>query len=421
MVTYTYIRKSANRQENLVARPDFGPREIDPGTSTMYEEGFLKMSKPRARGGALAAKITVWTVLSALVLLNVVNLVATQANGQRADTLNTMFHASYNPSFKVRYSQLGAEIIRAWYSTSAVSSPIPVAESVTWPGTEVAPEGTPEGEEPAPVESEGDLVIDDIPSVLPSGEIIPSGAITIGSITFIDGSQVEHPTINGQYAERNDYAVLVNGAWYTISVTIGIESLEDNSIPVLLAPPTLQPRTMSQAAPANLTGAPTGWSNFSATDAVTAQLVAWATAYTTNDSASLKRITGDSADSYYVGLTPSKWDYVTDSLKVLWSYERPASEGGGVVASVEWNIKVPDYSYEDPGDGTTTPEKKTVVGAQQVQRMDVLIEDAKSGLPRIVAWSATGTYPELRALHNALTKEEFEALPGSDTPEGDAK
>jgi hypothetical protein len=145
-------------------------------------------------------------------------------------------------------------------------------------------------------------------------------------------------------------------------------------------------------------------------DNLTAQADAWAEAYSNNDTADLKQITGDGGDSQYIGAIGAKgWEYVPGSARIVWAYEN----GGNVneaVAQIVWRMKLPDVVIEAE---TANREDVVIPGAVQTQRMEILIQEPQSGLPKIVAWGPVGTYMTLTVETNRLTQDDFDAISSS--------
>lgn len=377
---------------------DFGPKGVDYGTSDQYERGLIQMGKPRSRASARAAKILVWSVLIGLIGLNVLNLGVANANRQQGNSLEAMTTSAYNPSFKVRYDSLGAEVIKAWYDPAISASPIALGAGITWPAN---------GSTSTPADSGSSNATS--ATTTPS---VNTGSIAVSSVAFIGGQQIKTPANGNAYQEDLSYSAYINGNYYRVSVTIGISDLSNpNVLPTLISPPTITSQVATVADPSAKPGEPVQWQKYDVQSGLTTQINAWARAWTTNDPVALKQVTGDGGGSYYAGLTPGQWGYVDTSLSVLWAYTRP-NEQNATVAEVQWSIKLPDTSNPDPQNSSNTIH---VTGATQVQRMDLLIQDAGSGLPKIVAWGPTGTYGILAAGQNALTKAQFDALPQTST------
>lgn len=379
---------------------DFGPKGIDQGTSNDYLRGLTQMAKPRSRAGSRAAQLLVYTIMFLLIALNVLNF--SIANGNRAlgNDLRDQLSATYNPSFKVRYESLGAEIIKAWYNPSIQTSPIAIGAGITWPVSSAGSDAS------VPVdENESNDTTNT--ATVSSDRINP---ISVTSVAFLSGQQLKTPgkTPNA-YQEQLTYSAYINGSYYQISITVGILDLSDSKQqPVLISSPTISSQIQIPIDTTNPAGVPTDWQKFDAQDGLKTAVNSWAKSWSTNDSVALKQVTGDSSgDTYYAGLTPGSWEYLEITLQILWAYQRPntASE---IAVQVQWNVKLPDLTVPDP----TNPQIDILLtGATQTQRMDLLVKDADSGLPKIIAWGPAGTYPALQDKQNVLTKIQYDALP----------
>jgi len=368
---------------------DFGElRETASTDEDFYRAVGEKMGRSRSTTGKRVAAIGVWVVVIAFMLMTVLS--AFQVNNNRAQNveLRSMMETQYNPSFKTRYSDLGKEIIDAWYNTNPSPAPVQLANGITWPHASVS-----------------DLT--DYESDAAAADYKPS--IAVRNVTYIGGRQQESPDTGGLFYEINMYSAYVDGTLSTISVTLAIPSLDDyTTLPTLLNEPSIFPN--NSALGATIAGDAPSWRDVTATDNFKAQLESWADAYTTNNTGTLKQITGDNSGSSYIGALSAKpWEYVDNSVSIVWLKENNGNTNEAV-AQVTWKMKLPDYTVKDPNDPEATV---TRTGATQTQRLEILVKAPASGLPLIVAWGPVGSYLVLTENTNKLTEEQFKKIMAS--------
>jgi hypothetical protein len=364
---------------------DFGElRESAPTDEDFYRAVGEKMGRSRSTLGKRVAAIGVWVVVIAFMILTVAGAFQVNNNKNQNVELRSMMETQYNPSFKTRYSDLGKEIIDGWYNTNPSPAPVQLADGITWPHA-----------------GESDLTDDEASAAADPARYAPS--ITVRNVTFIGGRQEESPDTEGLFYEIDMYSAYVDGTLSNISVTFAIPSLDDyTSLPTLISEPSILPSTSANGEP--IKSDVPSWRNVSATENLEAQLESWAEAYSTNNSGALKQITGDNSDSYYLGALSTKaWEYVENSVSVVWLKENDGNVNEAV-GQVTWQMKLPDYTEPDP---TRPNEVIERVGATQTQRMEILIQAPESGLPLIVAWGPVGTYQTLDSDTNKLNEEEF--------------
>ena len=368
---------------------DFGElRESAPTDEDFYRGVGERMGRSRSTAGKRIAAAGVWVIVLAFMLLTVMS--ALQVNNNRAQNteLRSMMETQYNPSFKTRYSDLGKEIINSWYTTNPTPAPVKVASGVVWPHSTAS-----------------DLT--DFEDGVATVDYTPS--ITVRNVTYIGGRQQESPDTEGLFYEIDMYSAYVDGTLSTVSVTFAIPSLDDYvTLPTLMNEPTIFPST--SAIGAGIATNQPSWRNIKATDTFNAQLESWAEAYTTNNTGTLKQITGDNSDSFYIGALSSKpWSYVDQSVKIVWLKENNG-DTNEAVGQITWQMKLPDYTVVDPNDPDATVIR---TGAVQTQRLEILVKAPASGLPLIVAWGPVGSYLTLDEDTNRLNEDEFKAITAS--------
>lgn len=356
-----------------------------------YGEAIIQMGEPRSKRPRAAAKIIVWGSLSVLVVGMGASLALTNANRSLNVELSKTLETQYNPSFRVRFDSIGGEVINAWYAKQ--NPPIDVDSTVAWPtGTGTAASGKQLSAAPKGT-GQSDT----------ANNASTAQTLTVSGVAFLRGSQIQDRGPGKRYTERLEYYALFNGVPQVVGVTIAIPDLDDlTSEPVLVAPPSIigKPTTSSvQAKQENSPATTLGSAQF--TDAATAAVNSWAKAWTEDDSAALKQATHDAdAGNVYRGLG-SGWVYVPGSAKVVWSALAPQA-GGNAVARVTWDMQTPAIT---PQTGSASNQTQPIPGVTQTQTMDVLIGAYQSGSPSVLAWGQPGTYLELKAGYNAITKD----------------
>lgn len=120
-------------------------------------------------------------------------------------------------------------------------------------------------------------------------------------------------------------------------------------------------------------------------DAVLSAVNDWAAAYTSGDPARLQGLVGDKAAShFYVPLAGAS---LSELGIVGEAYE--AAGNDAIFVRVEGSI---EWAYAPVGEDSTTFAKVS---------FDLLVEDASTAAPRVVAWGGPGTGPALKRFGNA--------------------
>jgi hypothetical protein len=352
-------------------------------------EALLQMGAPRSKAPRRMARILVWGFVLLMPLSLGLGFIIADNNRSLNNELTQALTLQNNPGFKVRYDDMGAEVISAWYNRQ--KPPIDIDSTIQWT-------------EPLPANLSGEN------KTAASNTPATTGTLKVSGISFLRGSQIETKGNPGRYEERLEYYVLLNGVPQIIGVTIAIPNLDDlNSTPVLLsAPSVIGKPTVSAISDDKLSTPVEALGNAQLTDAAKSVLNAWAEAWTEDNASALKQTTQDSnVDNIYRGLGGG-WTYTPDSLTVQWSALAPEA-GGNAVARVSWEMQTPGTVIPATTGENAQPERK-IPGAKQKQSMDVLIGKFETGTPSVLAWGQAGTYLELKAQANALSKEEAAKL-----------
>jgi hypothetical protein len=378
----------------------FDNGKISRAQERAYKDGILQMGQPASRRPQIMAKVLVWGSVALIVIFVIYNAIMANANRDLNSRLGETLTTQYNPSFKVRYADLGAEIINAWYGGKP--SPVNVAEGIAWNSS-------------VPATIPGSVAATPAAAAAAKGN-----SLVVTGVAFSGGSEVESPVAEGRFEERLRYYALVNGVPHIIGVSIAIPQLDNlNSVPTLIAAPaiiskaTISPENTDKLVDPSkeLTKANVPESALSAVDR-------WAKAWTEDDPTLLKSVTADpDPTNTYRGLGGG-WSYVPSTAKVVWAVVS-TKDPKNAVARVTWDMRTPNTTIPTP-DGSVTPPQ-VIPGAVQSQTMDIIISNVNAGSPGVVAWGQAGTYPDLKALMNAIAADEAKNLaapvapvPGSD-------
>ena len=353
-----------------------------------YGDALLQMAAPKSKTPRRMAKILVWGFVILMPLSLALGFIIADNNRSLNNELTKALTLQNNPGFKVRYDEIGAEVISAWYNKQ--KPPIDIDSKIQW-------------SEPLPSDLSG--MKKDTASTSP----VTSATLKVSGISFLKGSQIETRNAPGRYEERLEYYALLNGVPQIIGVTIAIPNLDDlNSSPVLVTAPSVIGKPSVSAVTDDKNSTPVEALGNVPVDKAEDILNRWAKAWTEDDSAALKQATQDSnVDNTYRGLGGG-WTYTPNSLTVQWSANAPDA-GGNAVARVTWEMQTPSTVIPATTGADAQPER-IIPGAKQKQTMDVLIGSYESGNPSVLAWGQAGTYLELKAQGNALTKEEAAKL-----------
>lgn len=367
----------------MPAKSAYGPEGTETLRSHAYDDAFVRMSRPRSRRGAKAARWMVWGFITLIVLFTLGNVLLARSNRALNSQLSSSLQTQYNPSFKVRYAELGRQIVLSWYASEP--PPVSLGKGVSWPNQLGDPyaSGT------------------TITAVTPSPS---TPALQVSGVAFLSGREMQSPGSTTQYQEQDTYYAIVNGLPYDVTVDLAIPDINDySSQPVLLAAPTLVPAT--DPGSSTLTDQPANVSTITLPQAAQQSLSQWAQAWTTDDRTTLKQLTQDQSTVDTYRGEPGGWQYVSNSLTVAWA----AQYKGNTVAEVQWQMAVPAPT-PTTGSGTTTTTTPQS-GPTQTQTMDVLIGNPNGGTPSIQAWGPVGTYPTLQPYMNALSGPALTTLP----------
>ena len=360
------------------------------------------MSRPSSRLGYRVVRLLAWALAFGMIGSTAVNVYnATVTQGQ-VTKLEGMVTEQYNPSVKVRFSQLGSQVISAWYNGG--SQPVALADGISWPSsvpvTNKDQQGTTQqpqkGDKPQSGASATDQKSDQTqPQTKPL-----DGTPVVSNIAFVYGYQTKQPTEEhpNAYVESLTYSATVNGVLQYITILFRIDDLSDLALPALVAEPSLvNPDDVNAKIEAD--NGPKELKNWSVSTEQLSQLDSWAKAYTTDDRATLKRLTGDTnKGDVFIGLVSGNWDYVPNSIKVVWA--KSMNEPNNGYARVSWQIQeVVDSGVKDASGKASTKTYK------QTMTMDLLVTNKETALLSVIDWGAAGSYEKLTKYGNAVTEE----------------
>lgn len=354
------------------------------------------MSRPSSRFGYRMVRLFAWTMVLGLIgstFVNSYNAIVTQG---QVTTLKGMVTEQYNPSVKVRFSQLGSQVISAWYNGG--SRPVAVADGISWPSSVPV---TNKDQQPQKGEKpQSGATTDQKSNQAQPQTKAPDGTPVVSNIAFVYGSQTKQPTEEhpNAYVESLTYSATVNGVLQYITILFRIDDLSDLALPALVAEPSLvNPDDVNAKIEAD--NGPKELKNWSVSTEQLSQLDSWAKAYTTDDRATLKRLTGDTnKGDVFIGLVSGNWDYVPNSIKVVWA--KSMNEPNNGYARVSWQIQeVVDSGVKDASGKATTKTYK------QTMTMDLLVTNKETALLSVIDWGAAGSYEKLTKYGNALTEE----------------
>lgn len=223
------------------------------------------------------------------------------------------------------------------------------------------------------------------PSPLPGGRVLGWDGYTsskVASTKTSSGGTIEIHRFT-LAAERGEDVVLYDS---TVEVTV-----LKNGIASVPSSPTLLPRLDGTDSTTTSTDVWPGWTTATATEAIDSAVSAWAEAFTSGDPDALRLAIGDkSAKRGYIPFSGVNAGNVrATSVAYKAAPDAPASDKPGtVIARVEFSLLWQGHGVKD--------------AQAPAASYDVLIVDAASASPRIVAWGGPGSGPSLKPYQNAV-------------------
>lgn len=347
----------------------FGSIGVPHGTSaeTQFQMGAVTL-RSSSKWRRLVARLFWIVPIIAMILALIISVNHGRMAKENAEITQSQLTESYNPGFKVRYEDLGRQIITSWYSHE--EPPIDVGKEVEWPSDD----------------SEDSSVL-------------------ISNVALIDGQRnnlitnSETKDIEG-YDEVLTYRATMEGDPVSVSVTLHSSNGDGDPYPVLVSTPTIKP--LEETVERDVSAEPTELDEIELSPEAIEQIDTWARAWTMDDRRSLKQIVADTDPGrMYAGLGQG-WSVPEESeVRVDWQRKRKGDSENYIIASVSFDIT------KSIDTGEVDEEKKPVYRELgNTQTMELLIGDYESGIPTILAWGESGSWNELEPHGNSYVPAE---------------
>ena len=342
---------------------------------------LLSRNRGKSRKATWVIRIGILVII--LLILGIASGLKINADTSQQNTATS--ERNWNPAFKVRYADLGRDVVSKWYNKGI--QPIPVGDNVVWPGA-AADNGASDASAQQPTTADAPMV-------------------KLSSVSFLQGERYDtsfsRTGVSEGHVESLSYLVLVNGKQYVSSITLNVTEGEtanpDEGKPVLTSVPTLTPYMIFAAQNKDASTDPTQLSKTDgeANEATKTAIQSFLTAWTKSDPVALKQIVQDNnPDHAYFGLG-NGWTINSTTPIVNWSRI-------GKVGSKDYAIMSVSFTIQSFG---PVPETKDGVTPQRPvytleQTLEITVDKFNSGLPSIVAWGSSGSWPTLEPYSNAV-------------------
>ena len=355
----------------------------------MEDTGVVPIRTRTNKSRSIQEKIVVFSVASVLALM-CGSAVMSTAEIVNSKQMRKDIENNVSPAFKVRYSELGKEVIYSYFAGKA-----PVTNMLSTAGwSDESRKNTLEVTSLALLDAEQKSVNLDAVEVKRAG----------GTKAFPNPRK-----------EMLTYAGMIDGKQYRFTVTLLIpDVMSTTKKPYLVSPPTIEPMEDLVAVQLSADKPPVGeGSMFSPVElpsSANKAFASWASAYAENDGEALKRMTGDTdATHVYKGLGDFRLEGVPT---VQWAvqYTTPQESNSDIVlARINFNLIANTTSNTSSKSSSSSNE-----GVIFPQTMDVMLYDASKGDPNIVAWGPPGSWQSMRSYMNATVAPKNEdGKPGS--------
>lgn len=318
-------------------------------------------------------------VLTTIVGAGFVTFSACDARSSVKNMDESIASLENDPSFSIRYPELGATVIEAYYSGK--TPPVNLLETVTW----------------APTES--DISISGGKAV----EVKNLGLSKAPVSTDIPPSSKQGSVFTNPRMETLTYIGSIDDKFYQFTVNFIIPD-KDNPViyPYLSAAPSMEPLPMFVQAKESM-GTPEGQTGFSKNDDLgedTLDVISrFAVAYAGDDRTELKNLTDDDDPNHtYYGLSGY---LLKGTPSLVWSYKYTPYEDNP--DSETFTYARIAFQMEKTGDNG-----QSRVPFTQLQTMDLLLSNQSGSTPRIFAWGPAGTWSSLSQGMNAVMSEDIE-------------
>ena len=318
-------------------------------------------------------------VLTTIVGAGFVTFSACDARSSVKNMDESIAYLENDPSFSIRYPELGATVIEAYYSGK--TPPVNLLETVTW----------------APTES--DISISGGKAV----EVKNLGLAKAPVSTDISPSSKQGSVFTNPRMETLTYIGSIEDKYYQFTVNFIIPD-KDNPViyPYLSAAPSMEPLPMFVQAKESL-GTPEGQDGFSKNEDLGEDALdvisRFAVAYAGDDRTELKNLTDDDDPNHtYYGLSGY---LLKGTPNLVWSYKyTPYADNPDSETFTYARIA---FQMEKTGD-----DGQSRVPFTQLQTMDLLLSNQSGSTPRILAWGPAGTWTSLSQGMNAVMSEDIE-------------
>lgn len=241
-----------------------------------------------------------------------------------------------------------------------------------------------------------------------------------GQLLSWDGyTKVPFPKVSEEKKESGDYEpptyrvevhhmTVVSSTGQTFKADVEV-AIDKKAGPQAISSPSLVPITPS----ASDFQADSPWPGMPVTGdapaAVKSAIGSWVKAYTSGSPQSLRLAVGDGDSRHaYVPMTGVK-DAKYTVPDVAW-YQKTNDDGDKVNGNrllARVDLTVTWDGQEDPDDSTTTSDDDST---DPVISIDVLVENANTAAPRVVAWGGPGTGKSLKKFSNAVTGRDISGV-----------
>lgn len=247
------------------------------------------------------------------------------------------------------------------------------------------------------------------PTPLPGGKLLSWDGAKVQSEPSITIDPSNDQPVETQGLQLHTLTLVTeNGALFTTTVQVGYSEFRGAQV---IGSPTLIPRAPDDVSKwANLTSWP-NLSTIQASDSVKDAAAAWAKAFTSGDPKALRLAVGDQAANHsYVPLVQA----TASDVRVEEAAAPKAAEGKGAVENSP--VITARISFAVAWDGIEVDKNRG--GAAPRVVYDVLIQQADTASPVIVAWGGAGSGESLKAYSNAVIDREIgaDALTGPTDP-----
>lgn len=309
-------------------------------------------------------------------------------NRQLTDDLKEQLVASYDPAFKVRYEDLGEQIVRSWYEAGPQA--VSVGKDIQWPSSPMI---------------EKDRQFDKDGKPIPGAE-----NLGVNSVSFVGGDRYEMNFEGMKLKNHNEtlsYLVDINGRFFRVTITLAVEddNPQNEPHPTLVSTPTIERYDVEQQLSNDLTVEPAELEDYPGELAapIQSQIDIWARAYAEDARPQLKQVTQDSVEeNIYTGL--GGWTMLPQTKpEVKWARYGHVGTKRYLVVSVSFDITtVESATIGENSEVTPTGDGEKQEVYTNKQNMALLIDGADSGLPSIVAWGPEGEWATLEPKMNAI-------------------